>query len=134
MKSLPHTTDSLYTADDVKLIERQSCLDEGVSLFELMQRAGLAAWQSLQQQFPEAETILIIAGAGNNAGDGFILACHAHQHGKTVKVLTVKSEPSYQGDAALAFELLQQTDIELSLIHISEPTRRTIPSRMPSSA
>ena len=33
----------------------------------------------------------------------------------------------------LAGELLDQVQ-ELSLIHISEPTRRTIPSRMPSSA
>ena len=29
---------------------------------------------------------------------------------------------------------LDEGDVHLSLIHISEPTRRTIPSRMPSSA
>ena len=34
-------------------------------------------------------------------------------------------------DGAATMDWMEQ---ELSLIHISEPTRRTIPSRMPSSA
>ena len=37
--------------------------------------------------------------------------------------------------AAISIHLLcEGKDLKLSLIHISEPTRRTIPSRMPSSA
>ena len=40
-----------------------------------------------------------------------------------------------KGEMPLGFVVLNSgTTVDLSLIHISEPTRRTIPSRMPSSA
>ena len=40
------------------------------------------------------------------------------------------------GNKAMFYGAIAGTvpDLDLSLIHISEPTRRTIPSRMPSSA
>ena len=61
-------------------------------------------------------------------------------------ILTLDT-PTFAGrldqlSASLGFEVLDRTGrdradklvVGLSLIHISEPTRRTIPSRMPSSA
>ena len=54
----------------------------------------------------------------------------------------IKEQPAGEGEADTgALDEFMATDLgkslkdlKLSLIHISEPTRRTIPSRMPSSA
>ena len=114
MNALDHISEPLYSADKVKLIERKACELEGYELFELMQRAGQFAWDYLQQKFPASENITVVAGAGNNAGDGFILAILANNCGKKVQVLTVKEQPTYRGDAAKAFEQLQQTNVAIT--------------------
>lgn len=113
MNLLTYTSEPLYLADDVKLIERKACEQAGFDLFELMQRAGLSAWQYLTQNMPTAKVIKVVAGAGNNAGDGFILAIHAYKAGKQVEVLTVKQEPVYHGDAASAYQLLCDSGVTI---------------------
>ena len=105
---------ALYSADDVKLIERKACELEGYDLYDLMQRAGEAAWNRIQDEFPEAEHITILSGSGNNAGDGFIVAFHAHNAGKKVHVATVKDIPSFKGDAATAFAQLKMTAVTVT--------------------
>ena len=114
MQPVEHTSLALYSAHDVKLIERKACALSGIALYELMQRAGLAAWQLIQIHYPQAERITVLAGSGNNAGDGFIVAWHAHQAGKQVQILTAGENPQYKGDAAIAFDQLADTDIAIS--------------------
>jgi hydroxyethylthiazole kinase-like uncharacterized protein yjeF len=114
VQPVEHTSLALYSAHDVKLIERKACALSGIALYELMQRAGLAAWQLIQIHYPQAERITVLAGSGNNAGDGFIVAWHAHQAGKQVQILTARENPQYKGDAAIAFDQLADTDIAIS--------------------
>ncbi len=53
---------------------------------ELMERAGLAAWQLLCRLWPQARRLAIVLGPGNNGGDGWVLARWAHHHGLQVDV------------------------------------------------
>lgn len=53
----------------------------------LMQRAGLAAWHELLAHWPQAQRIVVVCGPGNNGGDGYVLATHARQAGRAVRVL-----------------------------------------------
>ena len=41
---------------------------------ELMEKAGLACAEKIRQDFPDAENVLILAGKGNNGGDGLVMA------------------------------------------------------------
>ncbi|MCR1807874.1 bifunctional ADP-dependent NAD(P)H-hydrate dehydratase/NAD(P)H-hydrate epimerase, partial [Stenotrophomonas geniculata] len=52
----------------------------------LMAQAGQAAWQCLLQHWPQAQRIGVVVGAGNNGGDGHVLARHALQAGREVMV------------------------------------------------
>ncbi len=62
--------------------------------FELMRRAGQAAWRELLARWPSAQRILVICGPGNNGGDGYVLAMHARQSGRDVcAVAWPKAEP-----------------------------------------
>lgn len=55
--------------------------------FELMRRAGRAAWRCALRHWPQAQRIVVVCGPGNNAGDGYVFARHAHDSGRTVHVV-----------------------------------------------
>ena len=94
---------ALYRADQVRALDA-ALIAAGTPGFELMQRAATAAWQALQQQWPEAREITVLAGAGNNAGDGYLLALLARQAGWQVRVLAVGEPHRLSGDAARAWQ------------------------------
>lgn len=109
-----NTTEPLYIADAVKQIEKRATEIGSYPLYDLMLRAGQNAWNVLRAKRPEIKRLLVIAGAGNNAGDGFILACHAQQAGVPVAIMTIKAEPVYKGDALLAYNKAKEAGIELT--------------------
>ncbi len=55
--------------------------------FTLMQRAGLAGWHCALAHWPQAQRIVVVCGPGNNGGDGYVLARHAREAGREVRVL-----------------------------------------------
>ncbi|HUQ53914.1 MAG TPA: NAD(P)H-hydrate dehydratase, partial [Gammaproteobacteria bacterium] len=73
----------------------------GVTDYELMCRAAAAAVRSIEQRWPSARSLAIVCGAGNNAGDGLVLARLAQAAGLTVSVLLVAGE-RFKGAAAQA--------------------------------
>src|ERR1700745_4000973 len=73
----------------------------GSSGFALMLRAGHAvadAAMDLVEQGP----ILVVAGRGNNGGDGFVAATELAARGRDVSVIVLCERDSLQGDAASA--------------------------------
>ncbi len=60
---------------------------QGISLSQLMERAGQAAFAYMQSRWPKARQILILAGGGNNGGDAYVLARLAKLSGKKVQLL-----------------------------------------------
>ncbi|PZS42493.1 bifunctional ADP-dependent (S)-NAD(P)H-hydrate dehydratase/NAD(P)H-hydrate epimerase [Stenotrophomonas maltophilia] len=59
----------------------------------LMAQAGQAAWQCLLQHWPQVRRIGVVVGAGNNGGDGLVLARHARQAGRVVTVIALPGKP-----------------------------------------
>lgn len=94
---------ALYTAQQVRALDAQQ-IAAGVSGFTLMQRAAQAAWQALFQRWPQVKSLSVIAGRGNNAGDGYLIACLALQAGWRVQILTLEDPSLLQADAALAYQ------------------------------
>lgn len=71
----------LYLSEQIKRSEAIAAKNVGISLFELMQRAGSAAFERLLTLITAPAKILICCGSGNNGGDGFVLARLAHEAG-----------------------------------------------------
>ncbi|MDR6610025.1 NAD(P)H-hydrate dehydratase [Pseudomonas synxantha] len=114
---MPHTKDELpdvlYSAAQVRGLDA-SLIAAGTKGFELMQRAARATWRALVRRWPTASELSVLAGHGNNAGDGYLVAALARRAGWTVRVLTVGDPQRLQGDAALAHAeaLSEKVDIE----------------------
>ena len=102
---MPHTKDELpdvlYGAAQVRALDAR-LIAAGTPGFELMQRAARATWRALVRQWPSANELTVLAGHGNNAGDGYLVAVLARRAGWQVRVLAVGDPQRLQGDAALA--------------------------------
>lgn len=73
----------------------------GTSGFALMLRAGQAVADAAMD-LAEQGAILVIAGRGNNGGDGFVAATELLARGRDVSVILFCDRDTLQGDAALA--------------------------------
>jgi NAD(P)H-hydrate epimerase len=72
-----------------------------------MKRAGEAALRFLRTRFPVAHRIVVVCGAGNNGGDGYVLARFAQAAGLTVTTLAATAPEQLRGDARQAYEDLR---------------------------
>ena len=94
--------EALYSVAQMRELDRRAIEMHGIAAGELMARAGAAAWQVLQKRWPKARRIVIFAGAGNNAGDGYVLALKAQRAKRQVIVLNVGDAAKLSGAAAAA--------------------------------
>lgn len=103
MNSHPHDSlpTALYSARQVRDLDAR-LIAAGTPGFELMQRAAHAAWRALRRRWPDAGRLTVLAGHGNNAGDGYLVAALARRAGWNVRVLAVGDTARLAGDAASA--------------------------------
>ena len=99
-----HNWHCAYSAKEVLSNEAHVAQSQHLVLYQLMERAGTAAFENLQQYWPNAQSILVLCGKGNNGGDGFVVARLAHLANVSVTVLLTCDVKSIKGDALLAFE------------------------------
>jgi NAD(P)H-hydrate epimerase len=83
-RSLPY---SVWPAQAVAQLEREGADALGITLYELMLRAGQAAYEHLNACWPDARHWLILCGHGNNGGDGYVVARLGQAAGKQVTLL-----------------------------------------------
>ena len=74
--------------------------EHGVAAATLMENAGAAAASLIQKHYPRGE-VAVLAGFGNNGGDGLVAARLLAKNGRLVKVLQLDSE-KMKSEAALA--------------------------------
>jgi len=96
----------LLTAAESRQVDLLSQQKYGVASYSLMTRAGesvaeeiVARWSSTAAL---AQTVLIIAGKGNNGGDGMVAARRLKQLGASVRSVLLGSVAALKGDAARA--------------------------------
>ncbi|MDH3337401.1 MAG: NAD(P)H-hydrate dehydratase [Gammaproteobacteria bacterium] len=100
MTSLPN---DIYSVATVREIDRTAIEDEGIAGYTLMSRAGAAAVTEARARFPDAQRWQVVCGAGNNAGDGYVVARIAAGEGILVSVVALMDPATLKGDAATAY-------------------------------
>ena len=73
----------------------------GTDGYTLMMRAGLAVADAASD-VADAGPILVVAGRGNNGGDGFVAASELARRGREVSIMLLCRRETLKGDAALA--------------------------------
>ena len=88
----------VLNVEDVKRVE-VALTRVGVSISELMHRAGCAAAQEALA-LGDVQNAVVLAGMGNNGGDGWVAAEALLAHGVNVKVVTPVEPDQLSGDLA----------------------------------
>lgn len=103
----------LLTAQEMREMDRQTIEIFGLPGRILMENAGRGAFRVLMESFPDisGKKVAVIAGRGNNGGDGFVIARYLAQHGIFVTVYLLADANLLQGDAADNFSLLGALNI-----------------------
>lgn len=90
----------VFTAEQMAAVDRAT-IEGGVPGVELMRNAGTAVYESMIEEFsPLSEkNVIIIAGKGNNGGDGFRVAELLAETGTRCGVFLIGKRTEVRGDA-----------------------------------
>lgn len=94
----------VYLPEQVREMDRIAITDLGIPGYELMSRAGQVVFDLVCQRYGTAGRWLVLCGAGNNAGDGYVIARLARAAGIAVVVAALSEPRRLRGDAARAWE------------------------------
>ena len=97
---------SLYSATQVRELDRIVIEEFDISGYELMLRAGRFSLEILKKTFPHEGFVHVICGCGNNAGDGYVLAKLAIEDDDIYKVVIYNcfNPEKLKGDAKRAYQ------------------------------
>lgn len=99
---------ALYLGTAVKQLDSIAIHQFDRPGFDLMQRAGAVAFQTIKQRWPHTRFLRVYAGNGNNGGDGFIVAALATEMGINCEVILLSDPAKFTNDAAMAYAKAQQ--------------------------
>lgn len=99
---------AVLSVDDVRGVEL-ALKDVGVSLSELMHRAGSAVAKEVRKVSEAEDTVVVLAGFGNNGGDGWVAAEMLRGAGLAVTVVTPIEPEAISSGLARAVALSAQT-------------------------
>lgn len=100
MRDLPT---NVYSATELRALDRRAVQEFGIPGYTLMCRAGEAALATLRSCWPQAQRILVVCGPGNNGGDGYVLARLARAQRLEVRVVAIGDPSKLTGEAREAF-------------------------------
>lgn len=93
----------LYTAAQTRELDRIAIEEHGTAGLTLMERAGAITFEVIRAKFPHAVSVGVVCGAGNNAGDGYVIARLAIAAGLATTVWWLVDPNRLSGDAQSAY-------------------------------
>jgi hydroxyethylthiazole kinase-like uncharacterized protein yjeF len=95
---------AIYSAAQVRALDAYEIEKRRVPGYTLMTRAAEGALKLLRARWPQARRVAVVCGAGNNGGDGYVLARLAQATGLETLVLAAVPPDKLAGDARRAQE------------------------------
>ena len=104
----------LTSADDIRTLDRLTCERQGITSLQLMERAATRCTAKLLEIYPDNHHWTVLAGPGNNGGDGLVIARQLFMRGDTVQVYRPHDRPcgaDHDANAARLERLLLTADL-----------------------
>ncbi len=105
----------LLTAEEMRELDRRTIEEVGIPGVVLMENAGRGAADLLLSRFAHLAPgpVLVLAGKGNNGGDGFVIARWLRQAGWQVRTVVLAESQDVAGDAAVHLQALRRSGGEV---------------------
>ncbi|MGO9020744.1 MAG: NAD(P)H-hydrate dehydratase [Syntrophobacteraceae bacterium] len=107
----------VLSAKEMAELDEQTIHEVGIPGIVLMENAAQGAAAFFLRVVPDllGRRITVVAGSGNNAGDGFALARIYHSKGAQVNVVCLRSPVKLSGDALINFTTLEKIGIPITV-------------------
>jgi NAD(P)H-hydrate epimerase len=105
----------ILTAEQMRTIDRMTIEEIGIPGAVLMENAGSRIAAEIAARFPDfaGRNLVIVAGKGNNGGDGLVAARHLRNRGAEPAVLLLAPKSELKGDAALNLAAAEKSGVEV---------------------
>ncbi len=104
----------ILSREAVRNVDRRAIEEFGLPGLVLMENAGRGAAELLLRLGCNGR-VMICAGKGNNAGDGFVIARHLENYGVDVVVWMFGNPDDLCGDAAVNFSVLREANTPIRI-------------------
>jgi ADP-dependent NAD(P)H-hydrate dehydratase / NAD(P)H-hydrate epimerase len=99
----------IVTAAEMYEIDRDTVEQIGISADSLMENAGQALFHVLRERIPHSALVAVLAGTGNNGGDGFVVARMLKSYGYDVDLWLIPPKEKIKGAAKTALEVYERS-------------------------
>ncbi|MHB1457553.1 MAG: NAD(P)H-hydrate dehydratase [Armatimonadota bacterium] len=115
---VPYHLRKLSSAEQMREFDRLATERYGVPSIVLMENAGRLVHDAVHTILTSVakKRIVVIAGKGNNGGDGFVAARHLRDAGADVCVYILSDADTIKGDAKVNLDILNKTGFFISTI------------------
>jgi len=105
----------VLTRDQVRQIDKAAIDDYAMPGVILMENAGRNATQLIIAELARigGKTVAIFCGAGNNGGDGFVIARHLHNAAYDVRISLAVDAGKLKGDAEINYRIVRNTPVPI---------------------
>ncbi len=114
----------VVTAAEMRQIDQDTIEGIGIPGIVLMETAGSAIVRAIEQHYPTCKRIGILAGKGNNGGDGIVIARQLAHIGYDVYLFLVSPPESFTGEAAVNLQIAKNLKLRIEEI-LTDATRET---------
>ena len=103
---------NVFLNDEVLAAEKKIISTLNIPPLILMENAGANSAKYIFDNYPELinDEIIIVAGKGNNAGDGFVIARHLSNKKVKIKILILYKEKELKDEALVNFNIIKNPD------------------------
>ncbi len=106
----------VLSVSQMRALDKKTIEGLGISGLILMENAGRLTAQKIIENFGEIlrdGIVMVVAGKGNNGGDGFVVARHLYNMGKKVKVLLLPPRKEISGDADVNLRIIEALKLDI---------------------
>ena len=106
----------VVTAAEMRRIDQDTIEGIGIPGIVLMETAGSAIVRAIERHYPTCQRIGILAGKGNNGGDGIVIARQLAHVGGDVRIFLVSPPDSFTGEAHINLQIAKRLGLQIEEI------------------
>jgi NAD(P)H-hydrate epimerase len=107
----------VVTAEEMRALDAATIEELGLPGAVLMENAGRAVASEVRDMLPDRAHVAVCCGAGNNGGDGYVIARCLREWGVGATVYLTVPADAVRGDAKLHFGVFEQCGGHVAAIH-----------------
>lgn len=106
----------ILSPNQLNKADKYSIEHQNISSWELMERASRSAVNEIKDILEKPQPVTVLAGSGNNGGDGLAIAFHLDLLNYDVNVIVLKYTPEYSKDCNLNLKRLKaETSVKVEV-------------------